>query len=383
LASEAGLVVRFVHTADWQIGRPFDNIPGDAGAALRDARFEAVRRIAGLATEARADAVLVAGDIFDGNLVSDATLRRLLAATEGFAGPWVLLPGNHDAGHAGCVWDRLERMGPPENILVPREPGVLGLAHGRLAVIAAPLVERRTFDDLTRFMDTAETPAGAVRVGLAHGSIAELLPEAADAPNPIAPDRAERARLDYLALGDWHGTLQVGPTTWYAGTPEPDRLRSKEAGNVLLVEIEAAGAPPKIRRVGVGRHVWQALELELSAADDPASLLERRLAEIPAPERTLLFLRLDGLVGLEARQRVAEVLAARGAVLRHLELDDAGLRAQPEEDEVTALRALAVVGEAAAALLERARAGGEEERATAELALRFLWQERARSGEGA
>ena len=70
-------------------------------------------------------------------------------------------------------------------------------------------------------MDAAETPRDAVRVGLAHGSVANRLPEG-DAKNEIAEDRATTANLDYLALGDWHGTMEIAPKTWYSGTPEPD-----------------------------------------------------------------------------------------------------------------------------------------------------------------
>ena len=96
-------------------------------------------------------------------------------------------------------------------------------------------------------MDAAATPAGALRVGLAHGSVAGRLPDDADAANPIAADRATGARLDYLALGDWHGTLEIAPRTWYAGTPEPDRFRANDAGNALLVELDGPGLPRRGR----------------------------------------------------------------------------------------------------------------------------------------
>ena len=92
-----------VHTADWQLGAPFGFMPGDAGAALREARFAVVRRIALLARDPGADAVLVAGDVFDGNAVSDSTLNRALDSMAPFLGPWVLLPGNHDEFNAQFV----------------------------------------------------------------------------------------------------------------------------------------------------------------------------------------------------------------------------------------------------------------------------------------
>lgn len=53
-----------LHTADWQIGKRFAHIAGDAGAALRTQRLETVRSLARLAQEQRVDAVLVAGDVF-------------------------------------------------------------------------------------------------------------------------------------------------------------------------------------------------------------------------------------------------------------------------------------------------------------------------------
>ena len=68
---------------------------------------------------------------------------------------------------------------------------------------------------------------------------------AGEANNPIAPDRARRAGLDYLALGDWHRTLQIGPATWYAGTPEADRFNSQEVGQVAARGDRRSGALPR------------------------------------------------------------------------------------------------------------------------------------------
>ena len=211
-------------------------------------------RLAALATEQAVDAVLVAGDVFDGNLVADRTLLQAMAAMRGFAGPWLLLPGNHDAALAESAWTRLERLDPPANLLIARTPAPIVLADGRLVVLPAPLTERHSQDDLTAWMDTAATPAMALRVGLAHGSVADRLPAAAEAANPIAPDRAETARLDYLALGDWHGTLEIAPRTWYAGTPEPDRFKANAAGQALLVELDGPGAPPRVTPLATAAH---------------------------------------------------------------------------------------------------------------------------------
>jgi DNA repair exonuclease SbcCD nuclease subunit len=58
--------VKFIHTADWQIGKPFAGI-GDAykRSLVQRARIEVLRRIGMAAKEAGAHFVVVAGDLFD------------------------------------------------------------------------------------------------------------------------------------------------------------------------------------------------------------------------------------------------------------------------------------------------------------------------------
>jgi DNA repair exonuclease SbcCD nuclease subunit len=367
------MTVRLLHSADWQLGKTFANIPGDAAVLLREARLDAVRRLARIAAERRVDAVLVAGDAFDTNQVADATLHRALEAMEAYPGPWLLLPGNHDAYLAECVWTRLERMDRRANLHAFAKPEPLPLLDGRLVVLPAPLTARRTLDDLTAWMDAAPTPAATLRVGLAHGSVAERLPAAAEAPNPIAADRALRARLDYLALGDWHGTLEIAPRTWYAGTPEPDRFLQNEPGHALLVELDGPGLPPRVERMRTAGYDWRIAEVTLAGEAEASVTLERALAAFGEPARTLVALTLKGHVGLAGRAAVDALLERWRARLCHLEVDDAGLLVAPEPGDLADLAADGIVREVARRLSLRAVEGSGEDRALAELALRRLW----------
>src|SRR3546814_19381352 len=88
-----------------------------------------------------------------------------------------------------------------------------------------------------------ETPGAKLRIGLAHGSIRDFTARG-ETKHQIAPDRAKRSSLDYLAPGDWHGTLKVEPRTWDAGTPETDGFQRDEPGHALMIEL-APGAAPK------------------------------------------------------------------------------------------------------------------------------------------
>ena len=116
-------MISLLHTADWQIGRVFSQFEPDDASALFEARFKVVERLAAIAAERKVDAVLVAGDVFDLQTVSDKTIRRMFNAMQGFAGPWLLIPGNHDSALGESVWSRAARLGAvPSNVVCCLEP---------------------------------------------------------------------------------------------------------------------------------------------------------------------------------------------------------------------------------------------------------------------
>lgn len=377
------MAVKILHTADWQIGKVFadlDELDGDKAAELRNQRLRTVEHIAATAAENEVDAVVVAGDVFDSNGVSDLTLRRTLNAMAGYRGDWLLLPGNHDAALAESAWTRLSRLSPPPNVRLLTRPEPVLVAEHRLAILPAPLIRRHEADDTTAAMDQMLTPPQAVRVGVAHGSIKGRLPERSEALNEIAEDRAERAGLDYLALGDWHGTLPIAPRTWYAGTPEPDRFKDNKAGNVLLVTIDAPGAAPQVREIPVGRFQWQRLQARLHGPAD-LDALSAQLASLGAPfDRHVVHLEVSGVVDLATRQALDQLLEdwrARFHVLR-LRLD--GLLAQPSDADLESIDTRGFVGTAVQLL--RQQAGDERlglaDRERARRALEILYAEHVR-----
>ena len=369
------VTLTLLHTADWQIGKQFATISGDSAAMLRSQRLETVSVLAALARERRADAVLVAGDVFEDNAVSDETLRRTMNALTGFEGPWILLPGNHDAALAQSAWSRLRRLAiVADNVVLATEPDPIELCGGRLCILPAPLQRRHEVRDLTAYFDAVDTAAGVLRVGLAHGSVSNRLPEASEAMNPISDTRTESARLDYLALGDWHGTLEIAPRTWYAGTAEPDRFRSNDPGNALLVELSEPGIPPCVERVPVGRFHWQQLEFSLT---EQASLqvLDSRIAALGEASNTLLRLRLSGALDLGTRGQLDDMLERWRARLHHLGVDDAALVAQPSADDIAAIGACGFVRDTIETLTRIQADGSHPDHAQAAAALQLLYLE--------
>ncbi|MDM0112036.1 DNA repair exonuclease [Variovorax sp. J22R133] len=329
-------MTRFLHTADWQIGRQFATFDPEHAPILAEARIAAVEQLAALANLHKVDAVLVAGDVFDAQTVSERTMRRLFNALSGYAGPWLMIPGNHDAALAESVWTRAQRLGvvPPHAHLL-LTPGVRLFAAQGFAALPAPLVQRHTYEDLSAWFDAADTPDGLLRIGLAHGSVQGILAEGIDSTNPIAPDRASTARLDYLALGDWHGCKRINERTWYAGTPEPDRFKANDAGQALLIDIAGPGAQPQVTPLAVGRYRWRAMEVVLQVASDVESLCDQ-LDELDA--QSVADLRVQGQVDLAGLQRLQAGVGRAEARARHLQADLSALRLVPTDEDIAALQ---------------------------------------------
>src|SRR3546814_12561001 len=125
--------MRFIHTADWQIGKPFKQF-GDREAALKLARLSAIENIGRLAEREGAAHVLVAGDVYDTEAPAVRTLLEPLERLRRFpAVTWHPIPGNHHPHRPRRVWDRVREQGVPERVRLPlsQEPAATGAPPGR------------------------------------------------------------------------------------------------------------------------------------------------------------------------------------------------------------------------------------------------------------
>jgi len=341
-------VPRLLHTADWQLGKQYKGLGGDPDCRsdLRNERLNAVRRLGGLAMQHAVDAVLVAGDVFDMNEVSDRLVRQTLNTLGQFSVPWVLLPGNHDPAVAESVWTRIERLGCPSNVYAAVTRAPILLARDCLAVLPAPLLRRHESADPTEGFASTLTPAGVIRVGLAHGSVKNRLPVEAESHNLISDTAAATAHLDYLALGDWHGTFQVTPNTWYSGTPEPDGFQQQNSGQALLVEIDEVGAPPRIQTLQTGVYRWRRLKVDFRA-------VESELVALGEPAGNLVIgMRVEGAISLRERAALDEVIQQWEARVKLLRVNLATLASAPTEADFDELGRQGFVGN----VVERLRA---------------------------
>ncbi len=304
--------IRFVHTADWQIGQQAHFVGGDGGAQLREARLRSILRIGEEARAFGAQFILVAGDVFEHHSIKPETLRKALDALCELGLPVYLLPGNHDPYTPDAIYlSRLWQRECPKNVHV--FGSIAPVQNDGVVLLPCPLLERHTFEDVSAHLQADFGPKDCVRIGIAHGGVREVLQGLLggcerELTNPLSKDLAERAQLDYLALGDWHSYHPIDARTYYSGTHEPTRFKEVDPGNILLVEIAAPGALPEVRRRHIATHRFLQKQFLLNTADDILPF-EHFLDQLASKSTTLLELTLEGVLDMPARIRLDELLA--------------------------------------------------------------------------
>lgn len=326
----------FVHTADWQLGLRARFVPGDDGAAVREARLRTVRRIGEVARAREAEFVVVAGDVFEHHGLRPATVRRTFDVLGELGVPVYLLPGNHDPYTPDSLYrSELWRSACPENVKVlgTREP--VEVREGAW-LLPCPIVERQMLEDPTAHLERSFGPQEGFRVGVAHGGIREILEgldPGYDSTTAVGRDTCERGGLDYLALGDWHGRLVVDERTQYPGTPEATRFKEKDPGQVLVVTLPAPGDVPVVEAVEVQTLRWLRVEMDVDG-DEGLEALEVRLEAVSDKADTLVELHLAGTLHMGQRARLDDILRQAGDRFRWLRLRDRRLSTVLREEDL-------------------------------------------------
>lgn len=258
-------MIRFIHSSDLHLGKPFGRFPEDVRVRLRQARADALATLGALSVQQRASHILLAGDIFDQTTPAPTVIRQALNAMARFTEvTWVLMPGNHDHANATELWRQVVQDAPP-NVVALLTPQPFALTPDAM-LLPAPPTERHPGRDLTDWFDSAAT-GEAIRIGLAHGSVTDFNSSEEGGSSIISINRARSAGLTYLGLGDWHGQLSVGPATWYSGAPEADGFKHAATASALLVDIAGPGAIAKVTSFPTGRIAWQRVLLDLTGGD--------------------------------------------------------------------------------------------------------------------
>lgn len=379
----------FLHTADWQLGKPFAGVYDlQKRSLIQQERLNVLQHLADAAKANQAEFILVAGDIFDSPSTTKATVSAACARIGAMGLPVFAIPGNHDWGGPGSIWEQpffqheREQLAPNLTVLLKPEPVELET----VVLFPCPLLRRHESADTTTWLRSIEAElsrfSDKARLVLAHGSVHGFGAQVDDEEmegggiNQIDLSRLPEGCFDYVALGDWHGMKQVGPKAWYAGTPEMDRFArgaGNEPGHVLIVTVERNDIP-KVRPVRTARLGWHQVAFQF-AEDTSLARLEEQIDGLigTRAQQDLLLLELHGSLGIEATIRLEQKLEAWQARLLRLKLANWTVIApSPEETEALIRRTADPLIARVAANLVSATSGDGESAACARIALREL-----------
>jgi DNA repair exonuclease SbcCD nuclease subunit len=245
--------LRLVHTADVHLGE----LPTPWHGREPDADERAFARVVDIAIEEKADALLIAGDLFDSNRVPEPAIRFAQSQIARVPCPVVLIPGNHDCYDETSIYRRFDfrAVGSHVHPLYAEAGEMVTFADLGLVVWGKGLIEHaptnRPMAGVPPRAARAQPPApDHWLVGMAHGHFVEDRREPRS--SLITPDEIEGCGLDYLALGHVHvfrDVSQGSVRACYAGAPRISY--APDAGSVAIIRLDPVeGVSIEERRLG-------------------------------------------------------------------------------------------------------------------------------------
>jgi predicted phosphodiesterase len=332
------MALRLFLTSDLHLGMKFAGYPDAARAALVEARFTCLDRIVGAANEARADLLVIAGDLFETVNVARRDVARAAKSISGFRGKLTaVLPGNHDyiAGDDE-LWRRFRDSAGDSVLLLDRQKPY-PLQHYDLdaCLYPGPCIAKHSATNAIGWVrEVVRGEAGDAtrhRIGVAHGSLEGFSPDMDGRYYPMRPQELVETGVRIWLLGHTHlpfpRTAGARDTIFCAGTPEPDGFDCTHEGYAWILDVaDDGGLKTRAVQTGLLRFVDDTREIRTAAE------LERMERDYSgaASRNILLRLRLAGRAPREVLSAVGAAGSRMAGTLLHLDL-----RAEELREEIT------------------------------------------------
>ena len=232
--------LRVLHTADVHLES--DGYGDARQQAVDQARGRRVlSRIVDRALHDRVDLLLIAGDLFDHNRVSEEAVEFVRGELARLARPVVILPGNHDALYTNAIYDRHDLAAGARHVRVIRQ---LDGEVVELPELDAVVWGRAMEEHEPGFQPLAHIPGRDDRrwhLAMGHGFFYDTR-QRPDRSSPIFADEIRDTGWDYVALGHQHVQTDVsqgGVVAYYAGAPVTDWSDANPVGSVLRIDLSA------------------------------------------------------------------------------------------------------------------------------------------------
>lgn len=312
-------MIRFIHTADLHLDRPFDgltHLPESLRHRSADSTFTALTRLVTITLHEQPDFLIIAGDIFDNSHRSIRAQRAFVHEMKRLHDasiPVFLVYGNHD--FLNKEWNHLRL---PDNVHVfPEKPSVTSLtcASGQVVNLYGFSYHRRWIkqDMISQYLRSGKAD---YHIAILHGEQRSGSDESNYAPFTIS--ELEEQNFDYWALGHIHKRQQLpSPVAiWYPGDLQGLSFKESELGQkgASLVDLDHSGA--HVRFLPTAAIEWSRAELDFSesATADHIEEVINTFKEKARGKNKCAFIRLycsftnPGMSRLEVENLVQELI---------------------------------------------------------------------------
>ena len=362
--------MRLVAFSDLHLDAPFANGGRELASVRRAELRRTVERIARLASELEADALLCAGDLYEHDRFTPDTVELLERVFRDVAPvPVLISPGNHDwygptSLYRAASWS--------ENVYVFESAAftpwdgidgirIWGFAHQQPAGTGNPL---------ERF----EVSGEALHLGLFHGSEnsdwtwACRNDERKQSHAPFTVEQIQASGLAHCVVGHYHEPVE-GDWHTYCGAPAALSFGESGRGGAYELEFDERGQLTKRERHRVSRlEVHGDLRVDISGCDDLGAV-EQKLAEVLAPQSGIGRVTLEGELSPTVDLDLG-VLEQQKGPLQHLSVRLGQIRPVYDFDEIAS--EASVRGEFLKAVRDDEELDGETKRRVLLTGLRAL-----------
>ena len=262
--------LKILHTSDIHLGAKLSYLGTKAGVHRNQIR-ETFEKVVDLAVEKKVDLFLVAGDLFNDPFPSKTNVEFVRDQFQKLSKNGVkvaVIAGNHDLLEPGSVFLSDEMKFSEGNIHVFTDNSPWVIEDLDTTVYGVSITTQKSRKSPFSQIPVTKEDKSKIKIALVHGSV-EIGGKEAD-NHPIDPKALQTSIFNYIALGDWHGKLEVSKNkSWYSGSPELIDSDQKEAGNVLIVDV---AAETKVIPTNVGKRRVVKQEVDLGKYSDIVTL---------------------------------------------------------------------------------------------------------------
>lgn len=335
--------MKILHAADLHIDSPLRGLSAYEGAPEEDLRLatrRALENLVRLAIELPVDAVLLAGDVYDGDwndyqtgLYFSGQMARL-----GRAGIRVyMVSGNHDAQNRTM---RSLRLPDDVHVFTTNRPETVRDEKAGLAVHGQGFAEWDLTDNLAAGYPARD--GGLFNVGLLHTGLEGGHSEhKLYAPCTIAD--LEARDYDYWALGHIHKQQIVRDEPWivYPGNIQGRHARETGPKGCIVVTVDGDLQVESVEHHDLDTARWERLDVDVTGRDDidqVLGLVAQRFEEIPEERLTAVRVTLTGTTSAHAalwrdHERILNELRAAAGHHPNLWLEKVKVRTSSEDGD--------------------------------------------------